>query len=55
MGEGTGGVTEAHKRRIVLPLAGPIQLTDHVFGHELVHAFQYDITSTNVSSATAAP
>ena len=50
MGEGTGGVTEAYKRRIVLPLAGPIQLTDHVFGHELVHAFQYDITSTNVSS-----
>ena len=39
MGEGTGGVTEAAKR-IVLPLAGPIQLTDHVFGHELVHAFQ---------------
>ena len=26
MGEGTGGVTEAYKRRIVLPLAGPIQL-----------------------------
>ena len=50
MGEGTGGVTEAYKRRIVLPLAGPIQLTDHVFGHELVHAFQYDITNTNVSS-----
>ena len=50
MGEGTGGVTEAYKRRIVLPLAGPIHLTDHVFGHELVHAFQYDITNTNVSS-----
>jgi Tol biopolymer transport system component len=50
MGEGTGGVTEAYKRRIVLPLAGPLQLTDHVFGHELVHAFQYDITNTNVSS-----
>src|SRR5215213_4574575 len=33
MGEGTGGVTEAYKRRIVLPLAGPIQLTDHVLGH----------------------
>jgi WD40-like Beta Propeller Repeat len=50
MGEGTGGVTEAYKRRIVLPLAGPIHLTDHVLGHELVHAFQYDITNTNVSS-----
>ena len=53
MGEGTGGVTEAYKRRIVLPLAGPMHLTDHVLGHELVHAFQYDITNTNVSSGNA--
>ncbi len=53
LGEGTGGVTEAYKRRIVLPFAGPIQATDHVLGHELVHAFQYDITSTNASSAAA--
>jgi hypothetical protein len=44
VGEGTGGVTEAFKRRIVLPMAGPLQDTDHVVGHELVHAFQYDIT-----------
>src|SRR5262249_35391265 len=44
LGEGTGGVTEAFKRRIVLPFAGPIADTDHVLGHELVHAFQYDIT-----------
>src|SRR5690606_6499978 len=53
IGEGTGGVTEAFKRRIVLPLAGPLQLTDHVLGHELVHAFQYDITGTNVNTNTA--
>jgi Tol biopolymer transport system component len=53
MGEGTGGVTEAFKRRIVLPFAGPIAETDHVLGHELVHAFQYDITGTNVSSGVA--
>jgi Tol biopolymer transport system component len=53
MGEGTGGVTEAYKRRIVLPFAGPIEASDHVLGHELVHAFQYDITGTNVSSGTA--
>ena len=50
LGEGTGGVTEAAKRRIVLPFAGPIQSTDHVLGHELVHAFQYDITNTNGNS-----
>ncbi len=44
IGEGTGGVTEALKRRVVLPFAGPLKETDHVIGHELVHAFQYDIT-----------
>jgi Tol biopolymer transport system component len=44
LGEGTGGVTEGSKRRIVLPLAGTLQETDHVIGHELVHAFQYDIS-----------
>ena len=44
IGEGTGGVTEGLRRRIVLPLAGPLAETDHVIGHELVHAFQYDIT-----------
>src|SRR5688500_9422528 len=41
--EGTGGVTEGAKRRIVMPLFGTLQETDHVLGHELVHAFQYDI------------
>ena len=45
LGEGTGGVTESTRRRIVLPLAGPLGDTDHVIGHELVHAFQYDITT----------
>jgi Tol biopolymer transport system component len=44
IGEGTGGVTQVIKRRIVLPLAGPLAETDHVIGHELVHAFQFDIT-----------
>ncbi len=45
IGEGTGGVTEALRRRIVLPLGGPLADTDHVIGHELVHAFQYDMTT----------
>jgi Tol biopolymer transport system component len=44
LGESTGGVTEAFKRRIVLPFAAGLKDTDHVIGHELVHAFQYDIT-----------
>src|SRR5262245_30609008 len=45
LGEGTGGVTEPLRRRIILPLGGPIADTDHVIGHELVHAFQFDITT----------
>ena len=52
LGEGTGGVTEAAKRRIVLPFAGPIEATDHVIGHELVHAFQYDMTNTSTQSGS---
>jgi Tol biopolymer transport system component len=43
-GESTGGVTEVFKRRMVLPFAGPLAETDHVLGHELVHAFQFDMT-----------
>jgi Tol biopolymer transport system component len=46
LGEGTGGVTETLRRRIVLPLAGPLADTDHVVGHELVHAFQFDMTTS---------
>jgi Tol biopolymer transport system component len=43
LGEGTGGVTESAKRRIILPYGASLSETDHVIGHELVHAFQYDI------------
>src|SRR5262249_37397687 len=50
LGEGTGGVTEPLKRRIVLPMGGPLADTDHVIGHELVHAFQFDITTNPNSS-----
>jgi hypothetical protein len=45
VGEGTGGVTEMFKRRIVLPFAGGLAETDHVLGHELVHAFQFDMAT----------
>jgi Tol biopolymer transport system component len=45
IGEGTGGVTEMFKRRVILPFAGGLAETDHVLGHELVHAFQYDISA----------
>ena len=48
--EGTGGVTEGAKRRVVLPLAATLAETDHVLGHELVHAFQYDILGLNAEA-----
>lgn len=51
LGEGTGGVTESLRRRIVLPLAGTLAATDHVIGHELVHAFQFDITARAESAS----
>lgn len=38
---GTGGVTEAFKQRVVMPLMQINQQTRHVLGHEMVHAFQY--------------
>ena len=38
---GTAGVTESTKRRIALPFAASLADTDHVLGHEIVHAFQY--------------
>jgi Tol biopolymer transport system component len=54
IGEGTGGVTEGFKRRIVMPLAGTLAETDHVLGHELVHAFQYDIAGTDTERPAGA-
>ncbi len=41
--QGTGGVTEGLKNRIVLPFTGTNQENNHVLGHELVHGFQYDV------------
>jgi Tol biopolymer transport system component len=41
--QGTGGVTEALRNRIVIPLTGIYSENNHVLGHELVHAYHYDI------------
>ncbi|MGO3238872.1 MAG: DPP IV N-terminal domain-containing protein [Sphingobacteriaceae bacterium] len=43
IGVGTGGVTEAFKQRVVMPVMQINQQTRHVLGHELVHAFQYRV------------
>jgi Tol biopolymer transport system component len=52
IGEGTGGVTEGFRTRVVMPLMYTKRQTDHVLGHELVHAFQYQ-TMTYGSDSTS--
>lgn len=52
IGEGTGGVTEGFRTRVVMPLMFTKRQTDHVLGHELVHAFQYQ-TMTYGSDSTS--
>lgn len=43
IGVGTGGVTEALKNRVIMPVLDLNSQTRHVLGHELVHAFQYHL------------
>lgn len=56
---GTGGVTEALKNRVILPIAFSHEQTHHVLGHELVHAFQYNMIingdSTNMRNLQNLP
>jgi hypothetical protein len=41
IGVGTGGVTESIKNRVIIPVSSTLAQTDHVLGHEMVHAFQF--------------
>lgn len=43
IGASTGGVTEAFKQRVVMPVMLLNHQTRHVLGHELVHAFQFRV------------
>jgi Tol biopolymer transport system component len=43
LGEGTGGVTESLRHRMLLNFTGDYRSFEHVLAHEMVHAFQYDI------------
>ncbi|HEX5581073.1 MAG TPA: basic secretory protein-like protein [Gemmatimonadaceae bacterium] len=43
IGQGTGGVTESLRGRVVMPFQSTYAETDHVLGHEMVHVFQYNI------------
>lgn len=49
IGVGTGGVTEALKNRVIMPFMESNAQTDHVLGHELVHAFQYHLVLDSLS------
>jgi len=41
--DSVGGVTDASRRRITMPFAPTLAETHRVLGHEIVHAFQFDI------------
>lgn len=47
IGVGTGGVTEALRKRVIMPFMISNRETDHVLGHEMVHVFQYNVVKTN--------
>ena len=51
LGEGTGGVTEALRHRMLLNFTGDYRSFEHVLTHELVHAFQYDIFARGKAGA----
>ena len=54
IGVGTGGVTEALRNRVVMPLMELNSMTNHVLGHELVHAFQYEMFRNSSDSLSLA-
>lgn len=51
LGEGTSGVTEYARNRLILPLTGDLGSFEHVLAHEMVHEFQYDIFSRGKAGA----
>lgn len=59
VGVGTGGVTEAFKNRVVFPFTFTNEQTNHVLGHEMVHAFQYNMIlngdSTSIENLSNLP
>ena len=43
LGEGTGGVTEPLRHRMLMPFTGDFRGLEHVLTHEMTHEFQFDI------------
>jgi hypothetical protein len=53
--EGIGGFTDHLAGRVVLPFAAGLGATDHVLGHEIVHAIQRDILRRQGRSLSMLP
>jgi WD40 repeat protein len=53
IGEGTAGVTEGLRARVIIPFTGAYGETDHVLGHELVHVFQYRLAAASGAGRSA--
>ena len=51
LGEGTGGVTEGLRHRLIMPFTGDYGSFEHVLAHEMVHEFQYDIFAKGKAGA----
>ena len=51
--EGTGGITESLRDRLIMPLTGVYRDNDHVLGHEMVHVFQYDLAKDTKAGGQA--
>jgi hypothetical protein len=51
LGEGTGGVTDYGRHRMIMPLTGDLGSFEHVLTHEMVHEFQYDIFARGKAGA----
>ncbi|HMD34766.1 MAG TPA: hypothetical protein VKH42_07355 [Vicinamibacterales bacterium] len=53
--DGIGGFTDHLAGRVVLPFSAGLGETDHVLGHEIVHAFQRDILKKRGRSLAMLP
>ncbi|MFL5487571.1 MAG: hypothetical protein ACJ8AJ_03710 [Gemmatimonadaceae bacterium] len=51
LGEGTSGVTDYQRGRMILPFSGDLGSFEHVLTHEMVHEFQYDIFARGKAGA----
>lgn len=53
LGEGTGGVTEPLRDRMLLPFTGDYRSFEHVLTHEMVHEFQFDVFQSGRGAGSA--